>query len=78
MEKEGQLSEWAQYEYVNNSQRRPGAVEAGAAISGDEIRAAASIDPYPVWIYGALITPEDTVVGDSGTFTHTYISSSSF
>lgn len=66
VEKEGQLSEWAQYEYVNNSQRRPGAVEAGAAISGDEIRAAATIDPYPVWIYGALITPEDPVVGGSG------------
>lgn len=66
VEKEGQFSEWAQYEYVNKSQRRPGAVEAGAAISGDEIRAAASYDPYPVWIYGALITPDDSVASDSG------------
>eukprot|EP00250_Pteridium_aquilinum_P006262 c16218_g1_i1 orf=75-1403(+) len=65
-EKEGQLSEWAQYEYVNTSQRKPGAVEAGTAVSGDEIRAAASVDPYPVWIYGALITPEEPDLSGSG------------
>ncbi|MCO5580363.1 hypothetical protein L7F22_034230 [Adiantum nelumboides] len=65
VDKEGQFSEWAQYQYVNKSQRRPGAVEAGASINGDEIRAAASIDPYPVWIYGALITPDDSVASGS-------------
>lgn len=67
-DKEGQLTEWAQYEYVNKSIRKPGAVEFDAAVTGNEIRAAASYDPYPIWIYGALITPEDPGQGKVGGF----------
>ena len=66
VEKEGKLSEWAQDEYVQNSIRKLVAVEANTAVSGDEIRAAASSDPYPVWIYGALITPEEPVTTPGG------------
>jgi hypothetical protein len=65
-EKEGKLSEWAQDEYVRNSVRKLVAVEANTAVSGDEIRAAASSDPYPVWIYGALITPEEPATAAVG------------
>ena len=66
VEKEGKLSEWAQDEYVRNSLRKLVAVEANTAVSGDEIRAAASTDPYPVWIYGALITPEEPEAAPGG------------
>ncbi|KAH7422320.1 hypothetical protein KP509_12G003400 [Ceratopteris richardii] len=70
VENDNEFSEWARYEYVNKSQRRLGAVEAGAAINGDEIRAAASADPYPIWIYGALVTPEEPVNNNTGKLEH--------
>lgn len=59
----GQVKQWAQWaQYVV-----PPASDGPVEINPSEIRRAASQDPYPQWIYGALVTPaEDGRVNSAG------------
>lgn len=63
-EGEGQLSEWAEGQYASagaaTSHIPPSVppIEAASLATVNEIREAASQDPYPQWIYGALVSPE--------------------
>jgi hypothetical protein len=63
-EGEGQLSEWAEGQYASAgaaaSHIPPSVppIEAASLATVNEIREAASQDPYPQWIYGALVSPE--------------------
>lgn len=60
-EGEGQLSEWAEGQYGSAGTVLPPSVppiEAASLATVNEIREAASQDPYPQWIYGALVSPE--------------------
>lgn len=63
---QGQLAEWAQDQYVGTAPRQPASVEIDAVVTGQEIRSAASSDPYPPWIHGALLTvPESSTQGST-------------
>ncbi|KAJ7535898.1 hypothetical protein O6H91_12G050200 [Diphasiastrum complanatum] len=53
---DGRLPAWGEELYAEG---KPEEVVPSSLISGNEIRAAASKDPYPSWIYGALVTPVD-------------------
>ncbi len=60
-EGEGQLSEWAEGQYATGSSQIKASVppvETASLATANEIREAASQDPYPKWIYGALVTPD--------------------
>jgi len=56
---QGQLAEWAQDQYVGSAPRQPASVEVDAMVTGQEIRTAASADPYPPSIHAPLLTTAD-------------------
>lgn len=84
-EGEGQLSEWAEGQYATGggggASHTPPSVpplESASLATVNEIRAAASSsqDPYPQWIYGALVSPEasthSVTQASQGVFAHNH------
>lgn len=61
-EGEGHLSEWAEGQYTSSGANpilpSVPSMETASLATVNEIREAASQDPYPQWIYGALLDPE--------------------
>lgn len=61
------MSEWAEGQYgAAPSAPSVPPIEAASLATVNEIRQAASQDPYPQWIYGALVTPDASTASAPG------------